>query len=339
MPGSSFAASARRDASISVVVPFYQGQAWLERALRSIERQTLQPREIVLVDDGSPEPLRVDVRAENVATPVRVVRHPRNRGIPAARNSGVKAASSEWIAFLDQDDEWTPDKLERQWHCLQGEADPERTLVFGRCLVAPEAALEGGRLFPSAAAIARIGDGSRGTAGELMLRGNVVPFITLLVHRSVFERYGALDETLTGGSDDYEFVLRLAAEGLSFRCADPPHEAGRYSAVHYLTGRNYSDPERFFANEVALLQVLCDRYPTLAPLYERSLARAHYRLARAYDGAGVPRRALEHHRTARALDPYWLAPWAAVAIHHAPSPLADWLAAGRGIARRLRGGP
>lgn len=320
-------------APISVVIPFYRGEARLARALRSVERQTLRPREIVVVDDGSPHPPRVD--GVDAALPVRVVTHPRNRGIPAARNSGVRAASGEWIAFLDQDDEWGRDKLERQWRLLRDSPRPERTVVFGRCRVAAEAAPQEGWLFPPAAAVTRV---ERNAAVTLMLRGNVVPFITLLVHRGALERFGALDETLTGGSDDYELVLRLAAEGLAFRCSDAPREGG-HSAAHYLTGSNYSDPERFFADEVVLLQALCRRYPAVAPLREKSLARAHYRLARALDGAGDPQRALSHHRMARALDPYWLAPRGALAIHHAPGALAGWLAGARGSLRRLRGGP
>jgi glycosyltransferase involved in cell wall biosynthesis len=315
-------------APVSVVIPFYRGEARLGRALRSIERQTLRPREVVLVDDGSPEPLRVEDHAAGVTLPLRVVRHPRNRGIPAARNSGVRAAAGEWIAFLDQDDEWAPGKLERQWRCAQGAADPLRTVVYGRCRVAREAAPGEGWVHPPAAAVART---ERDAAVALMLDGNTVPFITLLLHRGVLERHGALDETLTGGSDDYELVLRLAAEGLAFRCADGP---GGHSAAHYLTGSNYSDPERFFADEVVLLRALCRRYPALEPLRERSLARAHYRLARSYDGAGDRRQALAHHRMARALDPFWPAPWAALAIHHAPGALAGWLAGARTFARR-----
>ncbi len=315
---------------VSVVIPFYRGAARLGRALRSVERQTLQPLEIVLVDDGSPEPLRPEMH--DVAVPVRVVRHRHNCGIPAARNSGVRAARGEWIAFLDQDDEWAGDKLERQWRCLHASPQPRRTVVYGRCRVCHEAAPEAGWLHPPASAVTRT---ERDPAVSLMLGGNVVPFVTLLLHRGVFERFGALDETLTGGSDDYELVLRLAAEGLAFRCADEP---GGHSAAHYLTGSNYSDPERFFADEVVLLQALCRRYPAMEPLREKSLARAHYRLARSYDVAGARQHALSHHRMARALDPYWPAPWAALAIHHAPAAVAGWLAGARGSARRLRGG-
>lgn len=318
-------------APVSVVIPFYRGAARLGRALRSVERQTLRPCEVVLVDDGSPEPLRVEDHAAELTVPLRVVRHPRNRGIPAARNSGVRAAAGEWIAFLDQDDEWSAGKLERQWRCVGSAPDPRRTVVYGRCRVAREAATEEGWIHPPAAAVMGV---ERDAARALMLRGNVVPFITLLLHRGVFERHGALNETLTGGSDDYELVLRLAAEGLEFRCADEP---GGHSAAHYLTGSNYSDPERFFADEVVLLQALCRRYPALEPLRERSLARAHYRLARSYDGAGARQQALAHHRMARSLDPFWPAPWAALAIHHAPGALAGWLAGARSSARR-RGG-
>lgn len=336
MPISSVTGAGGPNAPISVVIPFYRDQARLRRALRSVECQTLQPCEVVLVDDGSPEPLPSD--ATHLTVPVRVVSHDRNRGIPAARNSGVQAARGEWIAFLDQDDQWAPHKLARQWRCLQNEPDPQRTVVFGRCLVAPEGNAPQGWVFPSTAAVARLHQNRRNCARELMLRGNIVPFVTLLVHQSVWRRYGALDENLRGGSDDFELVLRLAAEGLRFRCADFPAAPARYSAIHYLTGQNFSDPEKFFADEVALLRDLCGRYPALTPLHDRSLARTHYRLARSYDVGGAPQRALAHHQRARSLDPFWLAPRIAVALHHAPPPLSGWLAAGRRIARWLRGG-
>lgn len=315
---------------ISVVIPFYRGEARLGRALRSVARQTLQPLEIVLVDDGSPVALQVDAYCADAAIPLNVVRHPLNRGIPAARNSGIRSSKGDWIAFLDQDDEWAPDKLERQWRFLRAARSPQRTVAFGRCLVVSEAAPGEGRLFPSRKAISRVEAGGGSSAAALMLLGNIVPFVTLLVHRSVFDHLGALDETLAGGADDYELVLRLAAEGLSFQCADRPGVPARYSAVHYLTGNNYSDPERFFADEIMLLDAMGRRYPALQRLHRKGLARTHYRLARSYDTVGASRRALSHHRTARGLDPYWIAPWGALVMHHAPPSVAKLLAAVRG---------
>lgn len=94
--------------SITVVVPAFEREALIGRALDSILDQSYRPSEIVVVDDGSSD--RTAERAERCG--VRVVRQA-NAGAAAARNLGVSSTSSPWIAFLDSDDTWRPDHLER----------------------------------------------------------------------------------------------------------------------------------------------------------------------------------------------------------------------------------
>jgi glycosyltransferase involved in cell wall biosynthesis len=97
---------------ISVVIPYHNGSRFIGEALATVHAQTLAPREIVVVDDGSrPEEASALDRAAGGAV---VVRLPRNRGVSVARNVGVAHARSPWIAFLDCDDLWDPRKLERQ---------------------------------------------------------------------------------------------------------------------------------------------------------------------------------------------------------------------------------
>lgn len=105
---------------VSVVIPAYNRAETIERCLRSVINQTLPPHEILVVDDCSTDGTVKSV--ERVASPlVRIVRMPRNSGAQAARNAGIKAAVGDWIAFQDSDDEWLPDKLERQLRCaLEG---------------------------------------------------------------------------------------------------------------------------------------------------------------------------------------------------------------------------
>ena len=96
---------------ISVVVPTYEGASALADTLESIRRQTMQPAEVIVVDDGS-----VDdsvVVAERHPVGARVVRLGSNHGVAFARNVGLREASSELIAFVDQDDLWMPRRLER----------------------------------------------------------------------------------------------------------------------------------------------------------------------------------------------------------------------------------
>jgi glycosyltransferase involved in cell wall biosynthesis len=94
-----------------VVIPAYERSAELPRALASVFAQRRPAAEVVVVDDGSTD-ATAEVAEGLGAT---VVRHPENRGLSAARNSGVAAATQPWLAFLDSDDEWLPHHLETLW--------------------------------------------------------------------------------------------------------------------------------------------------------------------------------------------------------------------------------
>jgi glycosyltransferase involved in cell wall biosynthesis len=96
--------------TVAAVVPTHDRGALLERALESVFAQTRPPDELIVVDDGSTDD--TPERLRRLAPRVRCIRQP-NRGGAAARNLGARSAASEWIAFLDDDDVWAPDHLER----------------------------------------------------------------------------------------------------------------------------------------------------------------------------------------------------------------------------------
>lgn len=101
---------------ISVVIPIYNAEATLQRALDSVRAQTCPPFEVVCVDDGSSDgslTLAEHYDAEG-AFVLKVVQQPYNAGVAAARNRGMEEAKGEFVAFLDADDTWAPDKLTRQ---------------------------------------------------------------------------------------------------------------------------------------------------------------------------------------------------------------------------------
>lgn len=94
---------------ISVVIPLYNKAAEIERTLRSVMGQSVQPREIIVVDDGSTDGSGDIV--ERMASPLlRLVRQP-NAGVSAARNKAISLASGRWVALLDGDDRWSEDYL------------------------------------------------------------------------------------------------------------------------------------------------------------------------------------------------------------------------------------
>jgi glycosyltransferase involved in cell wall biosynthesis len=99
---------------ISVVIPAYNVAHFLPRCLHSVFAQTLAPAEVIVVDDGSKD----DTAAVAMKLGARVVSRP-NGGLSAARNTGVQSSSSDWIALLDADDLWSPDKLRLQSQRVQ----------------------------------------------------------------------------------------------------------------------------------------------------------------------------------------------------------------------------
>ena len=107
--------------TISVVVPAYNAARFLPRCLGSVFAQTLKPAEVIVVDDGSTD----DTAALAAGLGARVISQA-NGGIASARNTGIGIASGEWIAFLDADDRWAPEKLERQVARIR----PETVLVY-----------------------------------------------------------------------------------------------------------------------------------------------------------------------------------------------------------------
>jgi glycosyltransferase involved in cell wall biosynthesis len=182
-------------ASISVVIPAYNCESFVCRAIESALAQTVQPREIVVVDDGS-----ADETFEVVSrypAPVRAVRKP-NGGPASARNLGVLQTTGEWIGFLDADDVWFPQKLERQVKFIRDDV----AVVCSRARGAPPR-------MP-----ARI-------TFESLWRRNCIVNSSALVRRQAFISAGGLDQDRSIiGVEDYNLWLRLLGAGWNIVCVD-----------------------------------------------------------------------------------------------------------------------
>jgi glycosyltransferase involved in cell wall biosynthesis len=112
---------------VSVVVPAYNAEKFLAEAIDSILAQTHTNTEIIIVNDGSTD--RTAVVAEGYGDRVKLI-HRENGGIGPARNTGIEQVTGEFIALLDADDIWEPQKLAQQLALL--EAEPEVAMVFGQ---------------------------------------------------------------------------------------------------------------------------------------------------------------------------------------------------------------
>ena len=103
------------DSLISIIMPAYRCEKTVEESVRSIQTQTYGNWELIIVDDGSPDNTpAVLARLAAEDSRIRVITLEKNEGVASARNHAAEAASGDWIAFLDSDDIWLPEKLDRQ---------------------------------------------------------------------------------------------------------------------------------------------------------------------------------------------------------------------------------
>jgi glycosyltransferase involved in cell wall biosynthesis len=112
---------------VSVIIPVFNGEHYVADAIVSVLAQRHHALEVIVVDDGSTD-ASADVVHRIADARCRLVQQP-SSGAAAARNRGISESAGTLIAFLDADDVWTPDKLERQVHTLA--AEPEIDMVFG----------------------------------------------------------------------------------------------------------------------------------------------------------------------------------------------------------------
>jgi len=180
---------------VSVVIPTYESEKTLARAIDSVLAQTYRDFETIVVDDGSTD--GTDEVLNSYGERIRVIRQD-NRGTSAARNTGILAARGKYVAFLDSDDFWMPNKLELQLKLL--EKNPEVGIVFSDTIY-----LFGTRQ-------ARYFDFRKPRAGHVyadLFIDNFVGITTAIVRRECFKVAGMFDESLST-SEDHDMCLRIA---------------------------------------------------------------------------------------------------------------------------------
>ncbi len=183
-------------ATVSVVIPTCNRAELILRALASVRAQTRPPTEILVVDDGSTDATRERVGA---AFPEVTILEQKNRGVSAARNAGIQKARGTFIALLDSDDEWLPQKLDRQLRAIEYDTD---TLLCHT----DEIWIRDGRRVNPMKKHRKYG----GRIFERCLPLCVISPSSVLLHRSLFETIGLFDEDLPV-CEDYDLWLRVTA--------------------------------------------------------------------------------------------------------------------------------
>ncbi|MCY2960589.1 MAG: glycosyltransferase [Planctomycetota bacterium] len=222
---------------VTVVVPTYQGEAFVRATLDSVLAQTYTDYELVVCDDGSTDGTLAILGS--YGDRLRLVKQA-NRGVAAARNRAAETARGEFLAFLDHDDLWEPELLATLVPLLS--ADSGTGLVYSDALVIDKAGLVRGRR----------GQYLNYHAGEVfdhLLHGNFIPVETTLMRTALYRELGGCDVGLRY-LEDYELCLRVARRA---RIGFHPGPLARYR-VH---DRNLShDREPMLVEWISVLERL-----------------------------------------------------------------------------------
>jgi glycosyltransferase involved in cell wall biosynthesis len=182
--------------NISVVIPTYNRCELLRRALLSAFSQVLVPTEVVVIDDGSTDGTKAMIHKE---FPEATYYRQENRGVSSARNLGIYYTTGDWLAFLDSDDEWLPEKLILQAATLAANSESkvchtEEIWIRNGVRVNPakKYAKRGGWIFTQCLQLCAMSPS------------------TIMIHRSVFEDIGLFDTRLPA-CEDYDLWLRITA--------------------------------------------------------------------------------------------------------------------------------
>ncbi len=182
--------------TVSIVIPTYNRETFITKALDSVMAQTYQHFEVVVIDDGSTDNTRDVVQAYGEKVHYF---YQRNKGIAGARNAGIKKSCGSYIAFLDSDDYWRPEKLERQMALFHEHR--EYGLVASCCASV--------RLDGSFREKNRPGKSGR-VLTDLFIK-NFIRTSSVVIKKACFEKVGLFDEELRE-CEEYDLWLRIAAQ-------------------------------------------------------------------------------------------------------------------------------
>lgn len=185
----------QKNPDISVIIPSYNRAHTLQRALDSVLNQTLKPKEIIVVDDGSTDDTK---NVLNYYTGITAIEQ-NNSGVSSARNVGIKESSGEWLVFLDSDDEWLPEKLEKQWSAV---CNDDKLVCHTE-----EIWIRNGQRVNPMKKHQKFG----GMIYEKCLPLCVISPSSVIIHRSVFNDVGMFDESLEV-CEDYDLWLRICCK-------------------------------------------------------------------------------------------------------------------------------
>lgn len=221
----------------SVVIPAHNAERYIAKAIASCLNQTFPPHEVVVVDDASTD--GTVAVAESFAPQVRVIRLGENMGVSVARNRGVQESTGDWIAFLDADDWFLPEKLEMQRRCaLENE---NAVLIYTGFINSVNGVETPVRFNPPASLRSKI------------RYRCAIHLSTVAVRRDAFEAVGRFDPSIRN-CQDWDLWLRFAALYSVSRFTGVPEHLAVYRRI---PGSLSSSAMRSFNARIGFLDARC----------------------------------------------------------------------------------
>jgi len=258
--------------NVSAIIPTFNSSAFISEAIESVRAQTCSVAEILVIDDGS-----TDATREIVAgyPDIKLIRQ-NHLGPAAARNTGIRQARSEYIAFLDSDDLWLAEKIERQLSALAGNPSAGFSFATLSSFYMSDAAKIPGELYlPHElrswfdAHTCREG-AAFGDVYPLLLRANCMQTSSVVVRRDAVIEVGMFDESLVHG-EDHDLWLRLARRWPAVYIVDPIAKYRIHSLA--LSGSDCKRQELFYRSTIEILSKHARSFPSFEAF--KALASSH----------------------------------------------------------------
>ena len=196
---------------VSVIIPTFNRAAFLKSAIKSALHQTYDDIEIIVVDDNSSAPVH-DVIKKLQDTRIKYIRHKHNFGVSVARNTGIKASKGKYIAFLDDDDEWLPEKLEKQVEIIKKSSE-KVCGIYSNFFIIDNFKKKTTDINPKIKV-------KRGNLFKQFALGNPIHTSTVFIKKKCIKEIGLFDETISY-MEDRDLWIRLAAKW-DFEYIDQP---------------------------------------------------------------------------------------------------------------------
>jgi len=187
-----------KNPTVSVIIPAYNQANFIDKAIESVLRQTYQDFEIIIINDGSKDNTEEIVKNYSDFR-IRYICHANNMGVSKARNTGIRASRGDYIALLDSDDEFLPERLGRQVQLLQNKSSEVGVVCSWSYNIDEKGNYISKRYLPK----------KDGYIYEDLLSTNPISVPTVLIRKECFEKVGLFDNLLDG-QEDWDMWIRIA---------------------------------------------------------------------------------------------------------------------------------